>query len=126
MRKETLFGLLAMLASQVAIGYAPHLFPTSIGIATQTVIGFLVSAFIGGAVARKKFVLPALVVCAVLWAVTMYLALRIAQPAGGNLATVLSSNWIAVFGSLAAAVSGSVLGQICRSMLPASRSRATT
>lgn len=126
MRKETLFGLLAMIVAQVAISYVPYLAPTPTGLAFQSAIGFFVSAFIGSAIARKQFALPAAVVCAVIWTATLYMALRIAQPAGGNLAAVLSSNWITVLGSLAAAISGAALGQAFRSALAASRPRATT
>mgnify|MGYP006198812993 CR=1 FL=1 len=126
MRKEVLLGAIAMFTALAAISFLPYAARTLTGLAAQTAIGFLISAFIGSVVARRNFMVPATIIWAAIWCFTLYFALRIAKPAGGDMASVISSNWTSVLLSLAAVVAGALLGQFAASRRTPGRDRAMT
>lgn len=79
----------------------------------QSVLELFLGALAGAWVARAPFVVPALVVWALLWGAFTWLLHAIGAPAGsGSVAAILQYNWLAIALSGAGAVAGALCGQV--------------
>ena len=79
----------------------------------QSVLVPFLSALAGAWVARGRFVVPALVVWALVWAVVTWVLHGIApERTGPSVAAILQYNWLEIVLSLAATVFGAWSGQL--------------
>lgn len=81
--------------------------------AVHSLLEMFLGAVAGAWLARRPFVVPALVVWALLWAVVTWLLHSIAAPAGnGSVMAILAYNWLAIVLSGVGAVAGALTGQV--------------
>lgn len=79
----------------------------------QSVLQLFLGALAGAWLARGRFVIPALIVWALLWASVTWVLHGIAAPVGqGAVAAILQYNWLAIVLSGAGAVAGALCGQV--------------
>lgn len=135
--KRLLLGLVVMVLIQSGVDYllsSVNLLSLMTGspgepgavqltVALQAAISAFIGAFAGGWVARRGFVLPAVLLWLAFWSVGVYLLYRIAAPAGqSSVLGIIQFNLVAMILSGAATALGAVLGQSTsgrRAMRPA-------
>ena len=113
--QRILLGLAVMIVIQISaeklmgvLGTTQSLYGT-----VPSVLAALVAAFAGGWIAQRRFLIPALLVWAVLWGVVVYLLYRIAVPVDPAApASILQHNIMAIASSGAATAIGALLGQM--------------
>ena len=112
--KRLLLGVAALIITQILLNnLASSLLAQSMEqIALRSVVVALLSALVGGFVARKGIILPAIGVWLTLWAVTVYFLYAIAAPVDPNpLPMIARHNWVAFLGSGVTTLIGAMLGQ---------------
>lgn len=78
----------------------------------QSVLQLFLGALAGAWLARGPFVVPALIVWALLWTAVAWLLHGLGMPAGGSVTAILQYNWLAMVLSGAGAVAGALCGQL--------------
>ena len=105
MNKRIIFGLLAAIAIQTTLGYFFSLSLLSTTI--QSALACFIGAAMGTYVARRNFILPAIL----LWSLTWFLMFYILHRISGNETNIfglVQYNWIAMLVSLLAALLGCI------------------
>lgn len=127
--KRIFAGIVVMVATAWALSFASELlnFDRLLADPVSGGLTLLISALLGGFVARSGFLLPALLLWFVVWAPTIYILYRIGQPtsAAPSVIDVLSFNAVALATSLIGASGGALLGQHLSRRFTASQSAAT-
>ena len=78
----------------------------------QSIVIAFTGALAGGWVARRGFLLPALMLLVVIWAAMTYILYSIAAPTGqASVLSILQYNWVAIVVSGVATGLGAVVGQ---------------
>ena len=118
---RTLLGMVVMIVLPLA---ATVLFPdfgaSRAWGAVHSLLEMFLGAVAGAWLARRPFVVPALVVWAFLWGVVTWLLYRIAAPTGnGSVVAILQYNWLAIVLSGVGAVAGALCGQVMARSRPA-------
>ncbi|WP_143814225.1 hypothetical protein [Novilysobacter spongiicola] len=115
MKKRILLGLAVMILIQFSAEKLMLTFGAGQSIYGNppSIIAALAAAFAGGWVAQRGFVVPALLLWAVLWCTVVYLLYRIAAPVDpAALASIFRHNVLAIACSGAAITFGAALGQV--------------
>ena len=127
--KRIFAGIVVMVAAAWALSFASELLNLDRLLADPISGGLtlLISALLGGFVARSGFLVPALLVWLVSWASTIYFLYRIGEPtnAAPSVIDLLSLNSVALATSLIGASAGALLGQHLSRRLTTSQSAAT-
>ena len=104
--------LVAMLLAQWSVGTLLALTTHTNGSITQTAISSFAGALTGGFIAKRNFLLPALILWALIWGALLYVLYGIGQAAGtASLPELLSSNATSLLFSGVAVVAGTTIGQ---------------
>ena len=112
--KRLLLGVAALVAAQILLNNLASTFLTESVelIVLRSVVVALFSAFIGGFIARKGIILPAIAIWIILWVAIIYTLYAIAAPVDPNpLPAIVEYNWAAFLGSGIATIVGAMLGQ---------------
>lgn len=123
--KRLWLGLAAMITVQISISgiftaFSPDQFRPSI---LQSILPSLLGAFVGGTLARKAVLLPAIGFWLLAWTVLTYVLYLMVEPATQSpITSIIQYNWIAFFSSGVATAIGALLGQ----MFATARSRRAT
>lgn len=110
---RTILGMVVMIVLPLAGSLLlPDFGDSTAWSVVQSVLELFLGALAGAWLARGRFVVPALVVWALLWAAVAWLLHGIGAPAGGgSIAAILQYNWLAIVLSGAGAVAGALCGQ---------------
>ena len=104
--------LVAMLLAQWSVGTLLALTTHTNGSITQTAISSFAGALTGGFIAKRNFLLPALILWALIWGTLLYILHGIGQAAGtASLSDLLNSNVSSLLLSGVAVVVGATIGQ---------------
>ena len=112
--KRLWLGVAALVATQILLSsLASSFLAESVEqIALRSVVIAALAAFVGGIIARKGIIFPAIIVWLILWAVTIYFLYAIAAPVDPNpLPMIAQHNWLAMLSSGVATIVGAMLGQ---------------
>lgn len=111
---RTILGMAVMIALPLAgTLLLPDLGNSTAWAGVQSFLELFLGALAGAWLARAPFVVPALVVWALLWAVVTWVLHAIGAPAGpGSVVAILQYNWLAIVLSGAGAVAGALCGQV--------------
>ncbi|HEU4773704.1 MAG TPA: hypothetical protein VFS82_04195 [Lysobacter sp.] len=113
-RSRLVTAVLAMTAIALASGLLlPDLGRSAAWSVGESVLVFFLAAAAGAWLARDRFIVPALVVWAVFWAVVAWMLHLIAAPvAQSSVGAILQYNWLAIVLSGAATVAGALCGRV--------------
>jgi hypothetical protein len=111
--------IVVMIVSSLLGNKVPHLQEDlsnledySFWLAVENAITYFFAAGLGAIVARKSFVIPALALAVVIWALTIDILFRIAAPTGPvTRLEIASENWLGFFLLVVAAISGAMFGR---------------
>ena len=81
----------------------------------QSALVFFIAALVGGWLAGRRFLLPAVATWLLIWVAIVYLLYRIAAPAGPvSIVGMLQYNWVDLILSGCSTVAGALCGQMLR------------
>jgi hypothetical protein len=111
-RKRTTLAILAMLLVQWSADALVTLTDYAHGITLEAAVCSFVAALAGGFVARRGFLVPAIMVWTVIWAASIYVLYSIASGAGSaSVLEILKYNAVTLPVSAASVLAGVLLGQ---------------
>ena len=110
--KRIALGLIAMALIWLVGNELTTFFQFQTSPAIQGVLISLLGAGLGGFIARRGFLFPALALWLLIQALVIYVLYMIAEPTGqASLAKILSYNWISFISSAVVTTIGAILGE---------------
>lgn len=103
--------IVAMLLVQWSTGTLLALTTNTNGSIIQTVVSSFAGALVGGFVAQRRFIVPAIVVWAVIWGTLLYVLYGISAAAGSTLFNLLGSKAAPLLLSGIGVLAGAAIGQ---------------
>ena len=111
-KKRIAAAVVAMLLVQWSTGTLLALTTSTSGSITQTVVASFAGAFAGGFIANRGFLIPAVILWAVIWGVLIYVVYGIASAAGtASTLEILKNNAAPLLLSGIAVLAGAMIGQ---------------